>query len=937
MNYPLLSDYIEAIKAAEDNFEQLKNLRPVLEDDGSPVMTSGNFAVVFKMKDEQTGKLHAVKCFLREQEGRAEAYRQIAEELEYVSSTFLTPIKYLDKELFVDTNASDDTEFPVLLMDWVEGETLDKYIRKHLDDQYELSLLAYQFSRLAMWLMPQPFAHGDLKPDNILVKSDGTLVLVDYDGMYVPAMKGQKARELGSPDFRHPSRTETDFDEHIDDFSLVLLLLSLKIIRMDKTFLDKYGSKDNCSVFVDADLRDIANSAANHKLLSLITKDGLCHFYSLFLMVLAEKEIKKDVFEVILKSIINETRNEFLWRKAQKICDEGKASEEQLRKAYKLFLQLSNDQYIEAKICLSCCLRNGYGCNKDENEGVQLLRSCCEKNNGRALLSLGFCYEKGKGVPQNYEMAIGWYRKAAEQGYQKAQHALGLCYEYGRGVPKSYELAVEWYTKASEQGYASAQCNLGCCYFNGKGVSQSYELAIEWYRKAAEQGNQTAQYILGLIYGEGKGVPQNYELSVEWHTKAAIQGYKNAQIELFKLYGKKNDFQSAIMWLEKAAEHDDIDASYLNFIGQFYEKKNKYQESVKWYTKAADKNYAKAQYKLALFYGLGKGVKEDLDVSKEWLKKAAEQGYDAAIKLLTEDKEEILSTEVTDDDLVNAWTDKYGVKYSADRKRLLKAPNSLVNYSVIVGTKVICNEAFYNTFTKFDEHAWLKYGGDEDQYYRDVPASNLESIIIPQSVLIIGKNAFSYCNKLKTIDFSDGIKCINERAFNRCTSIEKITMPSSVEEIGKGVFSDCIRLKTIKLSHVLKFVGEHAFKRCSSLKIVIPIGSRESYENLMPNYRELLIEYVLIKSHIGQKRAFVTKEIESVNKADVVQGTFTKMVCFHENDGRQTYLPLSEKSKLLIGDTIDLRKALLIKLAEPIFYGNDGVYGDYWSEYIVEA
>ena len=241
MNYPLISEYVEAIKAAEDNFDQLKHLCPVLGEDGEPVMTSGNFAVVFKMKDEQTGKLHAVKCFLKEQEGRAEAYRQIAEELEYVSSTFLTPIKYLDKELFVDSANSEDSEFPVLLMDWVEGQTLDKYIREHIDDQYELSLLAYQFSRLAMWLMPQPFAHGDLKPDNILVKEDGTLVLVDYDGMYVPAMKGQKARELGSPDFRHPGRTEEVFDDHIDDFSLASILLSLKAIALQPSLLEEYG------------------------------------------------------------------------------------------------------------------------------------------------------------------------------------------------------------------------------------------------------------------------------------------------------------------------------------------------------------------------------------------------------------------------------------------------------------------------------------------------------------------------------------------------------------------------------------------------------------------------------------------------------------------------------------------------------------------------
>lgn len=244
MNYPLISEYIEAIKSAEDNFEELSYLRPVLGTDGLPIMTGGNFAQVFKMKDVRDGKLYAIKCFTKEQDGRSKAYKQISKELEDVSSPYLTNVRYLEKELFVDTDQTKETEFPVLLMDWVEGKTLDRYLRENLSDRYAMELLAYHFCQMAQWLLPQPFAHGDLKPDNILVRKDGTLVLVDYDGMFVPEMRGQKARELGSPDFRHPQRTENDFDERIDDFPIISILISLISISVSPSLLAEFGAPD---------------------------------------------------------------------------------------------------------------------------------------------------------------------------------------------------------------------------------------------------------------------------------------------------------------------------------------------------------------------------------------------------------------------------------------------------------------------------------------------------------------------------------------------------------------------------------------------------------------------------------------------------------------------------------------------------------------------
>ena len=311
MNYPLISEYIESIKHSEDNFNVLSTLRPVYDEAGEIVMSSGNFAVVFKMKDESSGKLYAVKCFLREQEGRDIAYQQITDELEYVSSNYLCSIKYLQKELFVDSTVSSDTEFPVLLMDWVEGVTLDKYVHQHISDKYALQLITYQFCKMAAWLMSQPFAHGDLKPDNILVTEDGALVLVDYDGMYVPAMQGQKARELGSPDYRHPLRTEDCFNEHIDDFPLALIGMSLKAIALDTSLLQNNARSDSL-LFSESDFQDIGECLMMKSLCALLNDAEFSKLYALFLLAHSQQELSAVSFRLFLLNKVEKPIEEIL-------------------------------------------------------------------------------------------------------------------------------------------------------------------------------------------------------------------------------------------------------------------------------------------------------------------------------------------------------------------------------------------------------------------------------------------------------------------------------------------------------------------------------------------------------------------------------------------------------------------------------------------------
>ena len=296
MQYPLISEYLAAIRDAHDNLDKLSHLVPVLDNYGEPYRSSGAFAVVFKMKDEQTGKCYALKCFTEEQEGRAEAYRQIAEELEFVASPYITSVKYLEKELFVDSNC-EDNEFPVLLMDWIEGETMETYIADHYMDNYAMSMLCYRFCKMASWLRSKPFAHGDIKPDNIMVRPDGTLTLVDYDGMFVPAMKGQKSPTIGTKDFSHPLRTIDDFDETIDDFALASIALSLKAISLNPSLLDEYGASDRL-LFSAADYLDLSKSKTMTALQGLLADEEIKTLLSMFLLASARKNLSMCSFRL---------------------------------------------------------------------------------------------------------------------------------------------------------------------------------------------------------------------------------------------------------------------------------------------------------------------------------------------------------------------------------------------------------------------------------------------------------------------------------------------------------------------------------------------------------------------------------------------------------------------------------------------------------------
>ena len=490
MQYPLISEYIEAIRYAEDNFDKLSNLRPVLDDNGNPVMSSGNFAVVFKMKDIETDKLYAVKCFIREQEERQERYREIIKVLDEIKSPYFVSTHYYDKELFVDTTQDDETEFPVLVMDWVDGIPLDDYMKAIESKQFLRELLANQFQKLVCWLLPKHYAHGDLKPDNILVRDDGSIVLVDYDGMFVPSLRGKDALEMGTPMYRHIGRTLSFYNEYIDDFAAVKILLLLKVNALSAISYNQYAAGNN------VEFMRLFEHLLNHSTIAPLL--------AAYIMVSTFGRIDRQQVSCLLSD-----NSDFNYNKESSLQDLAREGDtiamQELASLYAngIYVPQNTSKAMQwnmlAKLLGNVNVTCGIcKCISDNNDFIinnEAILSQLKKNR----INFAYCKEGEKLYSdKKYEQAIYWWQKAADAGDSTAQYRLAFCYLKGEGIEKDVEKAVYWWQKAADAGDSDAQNSLAFRYFKGDGVEKDVEKAVYWWQKAADAGNSGAEYMLEL-------------------------------------------------------------------------------------------------------------------------------------------------------------------------------------------------------------------------------------------------------------------------------------------------------------------------------------------------------------------------------------------------------------------------------------------------------
>ena len=254
MAWPPPVDFRDAVQNPGNCFEapDLAQGVTAVNRMGTPVVWSGNFACVFKV--ETPGGDVAVRCFTREVRDQQERYGHLSAYLSGVRPEFLVGFEYVERGIKIKGDW-----YPIVRMDWAEGERLDKFISDHIGTPDIFMDLAARWRGVNGTLRGLGIAHNDLQHGNVMVQEQGALRLVDYDGIYLPRFEGHPSPEVGHRHYQHPMRTSHDYYDGIDNFPSLVVYLTFLALRADPQLWDRFYNQENM-LFTRNDFADPANS-----------------------------------------------------------------------------------------------------------------------------------------------------------------------------------------------------------------------------------------------------------------------------------------------------------------------------------------------------------------------------------------------------------------------------------------------------------------------------------------------------------------------------------------------------------------------------------------------------------------------------------------------------------------------------------------------------
>jgi len=268
MSWPQSTEYNAAIQNLRSSVsdDELRGGEPVVNALGIPIPFSGNFADVYKVYCPKTGNTWAVKCFTRETPGLRDRYRQISEHLRRARLPFTVGFEFVEPGIRIRREW-----YPFLKMQWVEGLALNDFVEKYVDNPKTLRQLLGLWVKLAARLRRAEMAHADLQHGNVLLvpmpRGQLALKLIDYDGMYVPALSGRRTGELGHPCYQHPQRLrEGVYSAEVDRFSHLAIYCAVRSLAAGgRSLWERFRPEENL-LFREPDFASPADSEVFHTL-----------------------------------------------------------------------------------------------------------------------------------------------------------------------------------------------------------------------------------------------------------------------------------------------------------------------------------------------------------------------------------------------------------------------------------------------------------------------------------------------------------------------------------------------------------------------------------------------------------------------------------------------------------------------------------------------
>ena len=268
MSWPMSQDYNEAMQSPRLSFSDpdLKTGDTVVGAHGMPLPRSGNFADVYQLRGAD-GREWAVKCFTRPVTGLDERYGKISEALAEANFPFSVGFEFLAEGIRVGGVGR-----PIVKMEWVEGLLLNQVIRENAGRPTVLAALGQMWVKLCKRLREAGLAHADLQHGNVMLVPGSRpgafgLKLIDYDGMYVPALANTPSGESGHPAYQHPARAKTRaYSPDVDRFPHLLVATVLRGVAVCGPELwERYDNGDNL-LFTEEDFRKPGESKVMREL-----------------------------------------------------------------------------------------------------------------------------------------------------------------------------------------------------------------------------------------------------------------------------------------------------------------------------------------------------------------------------------------------------------------------------------------------------------------------------------------------------------------------------------------------------------------------------------------------------------------------------------------------------------------------------------------------